>query len=141
MATFREQLRSNAVALISLSVALIGLGYNTWRDEQTEHNRNVRTAAFEILTKLADFERVVFLAHYDRDKAMGNPRTGWSYVIVIHDLAEIVPGQVGPRASELQATWRDNWEGLGKDEAAVDHIDAGIANLRSATLEMLRSLR
>ena len=26
--------------------------YNTWRNERTEHNRNIRTAAFEVLTQL-----------------------------------------------------------------------------------------
>jgi len=74
MANIREQLRNNAVALTSLFIALSSLGYNTWRNERTEHNRNSRTAAFEILTKLAEFERVVFLAHYDRDKNNGNDR-------------------------------------------------------------------
>jgi hypothetical protein len=142
MTPIREQLRNNAVALTSLFVALASLGYNTWRNERTEHNRNIRTAAFEILTKLAEFERVVFLAHYDRDQANGNPRTGWTYVIVINDLAEVLPGPVAPRAAQLRATWQGNWEGLGKDdETAVDRIDAGITNLRSATLETLRSLR
>ncbi len=65
--TIRQQLRNNAVALISLAVALTSLAYNTWRNERTEHNRNVRTATFEILTKLAELERVVFLAQYDHD--------------------------------------------------------------------------
>jgi hypothetical protein len=142
MTPIREQLRNNAVALTSLVVALASLGYNTWRNERTEHNRNIRTAAFEILTKLAEFERVVFLAHYDRDQANGNPRTGWTYVIVINDLAEVLPGPVAPRAAQLRDTWQGNWEGLGRDdETAVDRIDAGITNLRSATLETLRSLR
>ncbi|MDB6105600.1 MAG: hypothetical protein JWO52_5599, partial [Gammaproteobacteria bacterium] len=40
MATIREQLRNNAVALTSLFIALSSLGYNTWRNERTEHNRN-----------------------------------------------------------------------------------------------------
>src|SRR5579871_6217325 len=102
MATIREQLRSNSVALISLVVALTSLSYNTWRNERTEHNRNIRTAAFEILTRLAEFERVVFLAHYDRDRNNGNPRTGWTYIIVLQDLAAVVPGTVAPRAAELQ---------------------------------------
>jgi hypothetical protein len=142
MASIREQVRNNAVALISLAIALTSLGYNTWRNERTEHNRNIRTAAFEILTKLAEFERVVFLAHYDRDKSSGNPRTGWSYVIVIDDLAEVVPGPVSPQAKELRSVWRDNWEGLSRDDdTAVDHIDAAITKLRSATLQTLRSLR
>jgi hypothetical protein len=142
MSNIREQLRNNAVALISLFVALSGLGYNTWRNEHTEHNRNTRTAAFEILTKLAEFERVVFLAHYDKDRAMGNPRIGWTYVIVIHDLSEVVPGAIEPKAGELRAIWKENWEGLGSDDdTAIDRIEAGIEGLRVATLDTLRSLR
>jgi hypothetical protein len=142
MTSVREQLRNNAVALISLLVALASLGYNTWRNERTEHNRNIRAAAFEILTKLADFERVVFLAHYDRDKANGNPRTGWTYIIVLNDLAEVVPGAVRPRAAALRDVWRTNWEDLGKDsDVALDNIDREITNLREATLQTLRSLR
>jgi hypothetical protein len=113
MSSIREQVRNNSVALISLFIALSSLGYNTWRNERTERNRNIRTATFEILTKLAEFERVVFLAHYDKDRAMGNPRIGWTYVIVIHDLSEVVPGAIEPKASELRAIWNDNWEGLG----------------------------
>jgi hypothetical protein len=142
MANIREQLRNNAVALTSLFIALSSLGYNTWRNERTEHNRNIRTAAFEILTKLAEFERVVFLAHYDRDKSNGNPRVGWTYVIVIDDLAAVVPGKIGPRAAELRKAWAENWEGLGSDsDVAVDRIEAGIVNVRNAALETLRSLR
>ena len=67
LADIRGQLRNNAIALISLLVALTSVSYSTWRDERTEHNRNIRSATFQILTKLADFERIVFLAHYDRD--------------------------------------------------------------------------
>lgn len=142
MPRIREQIRNNAVALISLLIALVGLGYNTWRNERTEHNRNIRTAAFEILTKLAEFQRVVFLAHYDRDQSNGNPRIGWTYVIVMDDLAAVVPGRVAPQADELRKVWAANWEGLAEDgDGAVDRIDAGITNLRSATLETLRSLR
>jgi hypothetical protein len=142
MASFREQLRNNAVALISLLVALTSLSYNTWRNERTEHNRNIRAAAFEILTKLAEFERVVFLAHYDRDKANGNPRTGWTYIIVINDLAEVVPGSVAPRAGALRDAWRANWEDLGKgDDRSLERIDRGITELREAALQELRSLR
>ena len=85
------QVRSNAIALISLLLALTSVTYGTWRDERTERNRNIRSATFQILTKLADFERIVFLAHYDRDRANGNPRIGWTDVIVIHDLATVAP--------------------------------------------------
>jgi hypothetical protein len=141
MRTLGQQLRSNAVALISLAVALSSLTYNTWRNERTEHNRNIRTSTFELLTRLAELERVVFLAQYDRDTAAGNPRTGWIYVLAIRDLAAVAPAPLAARADELQRVWKDNWEGLGKDsEDAVNHIDDAIGNLKHATLDILRSL-
>jgi hypothetical protein len=142
MTTLRQQLRDNAVALISLVVALGSLSYNTWRNERTEHNRNTRTATFELLTKLAELERVVFLAQYDHDAAGGNPRTGWTYVLVIRDLAAVVPGPVSTQATQLQNVWAANWEGLGKsDESSAVHIDDAIGSLREASLSTLRSLR
>jgi len=142
MSTIREQLRNNTVALISLVVAIGSLGYNTWRNERTEHNRNVRTATFELLTKLAELERVVYLAQYDHDASGGNPRIGWTYVLVIRDLAAVVPAPVPAKAAELQKVWSENWEGLGKeDESSVNRIDDAIGNLRGVSLGMLRALR
>jgi hypothetical protein len=142
MTTIREQVRNNAVALISLVVALSSLSYNTWRNERTEHNRNTRTATFELLSKLAELERVVFLAQYDHDASGGNPRTGWTYVLVIRDLSQVVPGPVAVRAAELQKIWGEEWQGLGKDdETSVNHIDDAIGRLREASLATLRSLR
>jgi hypothetical protein len=142
MATVRQQIRSNAVALISLAVALSSLGYNTWRNERTEHNRNIRTATFEILTKVAELERVVFLAQYDHNAAGGSPRTGWTYVLAIRDLSAIAPPPVPARAEELQKAWAENWEGLGKDdEVAVNRIDDAIGALREASLSTVKALR
>jgi len=142
MSTLRQQLRNNTVALISLVVALGSLSYNTWRNERTEYNRNIRTATFELLVKLSELERVVYLAQYDRDAGGGNPRTGWTYVLVIRDLSSVVPAPVPAQAAELQKVWGDNWEGLGRDdEASVNRIDDAIGALREAALRTLRSLR
>jgi hypothetical protein len=141
MSTFRQQLRENAVALISLLIALSSLGYNTWRNERTEHNRNIRTATFEVLTKLAELQRVVFLAQYDRDASAGSPRTGWTYVLVIRDLAAVAPAPIPERAAQLQKVWGENWEGLGTDdETAVNRIDDAISRLREGSLATLKSL-
>src|SRR5262249_23669761 len=141
-APLRAQLRNNSLALISLSVALFSVSHNTWRNERTEYNRNVRAANFELLTKLADFERIVFLAHYDHDLANGNPRIGWTDVIVIHDLESVAPPPLAAKATRLREVWRDNWEQLGNpDESAVDHIEAAVEDLRQATLSTLRALR
>jgi hypothetical protein len=138
----RDRIREDAIALISLLLALTSVIYGTWRDEQTERNRNIRAATFQILTKLADFERTVFLAHYDRDMANGNPRIGWTDVIVIHDLASVAPAPLETKASLLREAWRDNWEHLdSEDDTSVDHIEAAIEDLRGAAVNTLRSLR
>ena len=142
MSTFRQQLRDNAVALISLTVALSSLAYNTWRNERTEHNRNIRAATFELLMKVSELQRVVFLAQYDRDLAGGSPRTGWTYVLAIRDLSTLAPAPLPAQAGELQKVWSASWEGLGKeDETAVNRIDDAIGRLRDTTLSTLRSLR
>jgi len=141
MGPFLSQLRNNAVALISLLIAVTSLGYNTWRNEHSEHNRNTRAAAFELLMRIADFERVVFLSHYDRDAANGNPRTGWTYVIAMNDLATLLPEPVGRSAARLRDTWRQNWEDLMKqDDTSVDRIESDVDALRQATLTTLRGL-
>jgi hypothetical protein len=140
--SIRQQLRNNAVALISLVVAISSLAYNTWRNERTEHNRNVRTAAFEVLMRAGDLERVTFLAQYDRDRNGGSPRAGWTDVLAIRDLSALVPGSVPAQAAELLKVWGENWEGLGRDdETAVNRIDETIGKLREASLATLRSLR
>jgi hypothetical protein len=52
-----------------------------------------------------------------------------------------VPAPVPARAAELQKTWSENWEGLGKDEeSSVNRIDDAIGRLRSAALATLQSL-
>jgi len=140
MKSFGEQLRGNAVALISLAVALAGLSYNTWRNERTEHNRNIRTAAFEIITKLDDLERVVYLAQYEPGNSGGNSKVGWTDVIVIDDLSKAM--QMPVFAPELRTAWGQNFEDLGKsDEKAVGRIDDAIAKVREAAIAVLQSLR
>ena len=57
--TFSHQLKANAVAIISLFVALGGLSYNTWRDKIIEENRSVRIASFEVLKNLWELQLVV----------------------------------------------------------------------------------
>ncbi len=77
---FIEQLRRNLVALISLAIALSSLSYNTWRNEQTEQNRNVRAAGFEVLLKLGELERVVLHLGFTPEEATEDPRVGWAVV-------------------------------------------------------------
>jgi Tfp pilus assembly protein PilO len=57
--TFKQQVRRNMVALISLAVAVTGLGYNTWCNEVSEHNRNQRLVSIELGESTRAKDRIV----------------------------------------------------------------------------------
>jgi hypothetical protein len=135
-----EQLRRNAVALISLVVAVSSLSYNTWRNEATEENRNLRFAAFEILLKLGELQQVVFHVHYDKDLDKGNPRIGWAYVLTINDLARVLPDDVQASTAGLLQAWGENWENLADSPISLDIIMQALDAARSQTLVLLHSL-
>lgn len=136
-----EQLRRNTVALVSIIIAVSSLTYNTWRNEKTEDNRNIRFAAFEILLKLGELQQVVFRNHYDKDNtAASNPRTGWTYVLTIRDLSRVSSVTMTAEADDLYDVWKDNWQYLGKNQENVDAIVTGIEHMRFATIEIITSL-
>ncbi len=140
VSTFKTQIRQHSVALISLAIALGSLGYNTWRNEKTEENRNIRTAGIELLMKLGDLDRVVFFSHYDKDMVRGNPRSGWTYVLTIRDLAALTDEPAIGSSVELTAVWSERWADLGKDNESVARISASIDQLRGDVLKVLEEL-
>lgn len=131
MDSIRHQLRINAVALISLLVALSTLGYSTWRHEVSEDNRTLRTAAFNILLTAGELQSVVDFAHYEGNPDAGNPIKGWGKVLYLRDLGIVMPAQVQSRTRDLQRVWAHDWEALQQDEAAAQRITASIDALRS----------
>ena len=136
-----RQVRRNAVALISLAVALSTLSYSTWRNETTEDNRNHRMASFEILLKLNEFQQVVFHHRYDQDLTdKGNPRLGWTYVLTIRDLSQVLNSPLPEEASKLVLVWDENWSELSEKQENVDAVLAAVDEMREETLELLRSL-
>jgi len=138
---FTEQLQRNALALISLFVAFSALGYNTWRNEQTELNRNVRQAGFEILMHIGELQRITYLAHFDNDDVAGNPRKGWVEVLVLQDLARLMPDSGRIRSQQLHDAWNEHWSGLGgDDDFAVAAIDNAINDLRNDIVAELERL-
>jgi hypothetical protein len=139
--SFWHQLRANAVALISLTVALTALGYNTWRNEQTEENRNIRMAAFEVLTHLGELQLVVNASFFLKDGNLGHPSAGWGRVALITDLSQVLPAPAPQRAEELHRVWQANWQGIADNEDSVERITAEIDRSRETIREILRKLR
>ncbi|MDJ0917940.1 MAG: hypothetical protein QNJ05_09260 [Woeseiaceae bacterium] len=138
---FKDQLQRNAVAIISLFIAVSGLFYNTWRNELTEENQNQRTGCFEVLLKLGELQQLVYHLHYDMDdQRSGNQRTGWALVQTISDISVIIEAPVGEAAVNLKQVWGEHEQGLGESKASVDAINEAIETLRSATQDVLTEL-
>lgn len=136
----REQLRRNSLAMISLVVAFAALGYNTWRNELTEVNRNTRQAGFEMIVHIGELQRVAYLAHFDQDAVAGNPRKGWVAVLILRDLAKLMPESVQGESERLNEVWSKNWNGLGSDDESIAAIDNSIKDLRNEVQRALEAL-
>ena len=113
----------------------MALGYNTWRNELTEHNRNIRFAGFEMLLHASELRRISYLAHYDRNSIEGNPRSGWVKVMIIRDLGMIMPASLQAAADELHVTWEQEWQGLGSDNDSIMAIEMALDAVRAGILE------
>lgn len=111
-----EQVRRNAVAIISLVVALSGLGYNTWRNELTEANRNVRQVGLFMMKELTELQEVILYAKYDHDDERGDIKTGWPHVLAVKDLSYSVPAEIKQSAEQLANTWSEHSSGLDQDK-------------------------
>ncbi len=146
--TFRQQVQRNIVALISVFIAVSSLSYNTWRNEKTELNRNLRQGSFEVLLKLGEMRELVYHLEYDRAVIERSAeRTGWVTVFVIRDLASVLEAPVPAAAESLFDAWAEHWDGLAarNEQGELDGtsrraIEAEIDRLRDMTLEMLRGL-
>eukprot|EP00487_Bulimina_marginata_P004939 TRINITY_DN2214_c0_g1_i1.p1 TRINITY_DN2214_c0_g1~~TRINITY_DN2214_c0_g1_i1.p1 ORF type:complete len:148 (-),score=19.19 TRINITY_DN2214_c0_g1_i1:303-746(-) len=140
--TFRQQLQRNAVAIISLTVAISSFAYNSWRNEQTEQNRNQRFASFEILLKLNELQQLVFHRIYDPQLVeKGNARMGWSHIITINDLSQVLPEPFYDESQKLLNVWNENWSDLAVDNESSKAILAEIDSLRAVNVSLLKTLK
>jgi len=137
----REQLRRNFVALVSLVVAVSSLGYNTWRNEASEYNRNQRLLSIELLRNLSDLQEVVYHNAWDMDVVnRGNPRTGWVHVLAAKDLAQLLDGDVSASADALLLTWEAEWHQLAPDSESYRSVVDALEQVRRDAHDLLRDL-
>ncbi len=138
---FLQQLKLNTVALISLVTAIVGISYNTWRDQQNEINDNMRKAAFEVLTDLGELQTIVNYAHFQQDSTRGHPIEGWKHVVMVRDLGHLLTPDAAKAADDLYANWQGNWENLGNDQQTELLISKQITQTRKAVLTTIDSLK
>ncbi|NQX88424.1 MAG: hypothetical protein HRT77_07150 [Halioglobus sp.] len=135
-----RQVQANLLSVISLVVALAALGYNTYRNELTEHNRNVRSAGFIILQELSQLQLIADHAYYDRNVARGNPIDGWGRVLYMQDMSQLVSPEVVALTENLIEVWGNNWSALEEQEVANERITAAIVALRHRVRVTITSL-
>jgi hypothetical protein len=136
-----RQIQQNLLAIISLAVAISALGYNTWRNETTEVNRNIRLASFEILVQLGKLQIITDHAHYGNNKEMGNPITGWGHVAMVEDLSFLMPEPLPDMAKNLKQVWQANWEGLASNQESEAKITEAISNMREMVKKQLKTIK
>ncbi len=138
---FRDQLQRNAVALISLAIAITSLGYNTWRNEASEYNRNQRLISIEVLRNLGQLQQVIFHNAFEMDEQdKGNRRTGWVYVLAIKDLSQLLDSQTAESGTELWRVWEAELPTLGPLNDSYNAITEALGAVRTDTHALLRSL-
>jgi hypothetical protein len=143
--SFRQQfaasVRRNAVALISLSVALFGTSYNTWRNQTTEAHRNTRTAGFTVLDALGQLQEIADRRYYGGDHSDANRISGWGKAAVVRDMSTLVSPTADEQGHALFVVWQGNIDKLdGRDEGAEQAITRAISDLRARVIVELRGL-
>lgn len=135
-----NQLKTNLVALISLTTAIVGISYNSWRDHQNEINDNMRNAAFVVLGDLGELQTIVNYAHFESDNARGNPIDGWKHVIMIRDLSRLLKPEAKKAGETLYFQWQSNWQNIDQDKKTESLISHQITSTRKAVLSTIDSL-
>ncbi|MEM6575042.1 MAG: hypothetical protein AAF736_12275 [Pseudomonadota bacterium] len=143
--SFAAQLQRNAVALISLAIAVCSLSYNTWRNETTEQQRNLRHAAFEVINHLEQFQSVVNAMVYPTERRTELWVDGWGEVKAGHTLSTLLPEPVPQMMQTLLDDWSTSVDTLrGEDRAAAEQADealtATLNRCRQAVLTVIQNL-
>jgi hypothetical protein len=127
-------------AVFGVFFSLVGFSYNAWRMEVTEDNSNIRTAAFEALTNLAELEQIIYAAHYDQNSVEGSPRKGWVKVGLIVDLSHLIGPDVEAQAIQLQRYWGEHWPQVSDEREVAEAVVGHISRVREQIKAAIRML-
>jgi hypothetical protein len=138
MESIRKQVHRNAVALISLVVAVTSLGYNSWRNETSEAQRNIRHASFRVLESLGELQEIADYRYYylpfeASEEREGQLRvSGFGNVSMVRDLMSVMPDPAPAAGFELHAAWSESVNYL--DDLTADGRHTGEATRHEQTL-------
>ncbi len=105
LASFFAPVRKNLIAYVSLFIAVSGLLYNTWRNETSETQRNLRSASFFAIEHLADFQSLINDIVYSDGCQSGNDIAAWGHIKALETLAGVLPESTRGQIAELGIRW------------------------------------
>ena len=142
--SFFEQIRANAVALISLTVAITSLAYNTWRNELTEDNRNVRTAGFQLMEDISSLQAILLKSRYQtaEENAVDDDSyyEAWSHALSIKDLSFNMPADVQQACVALFETWEGRASTYTTSDVAYNELDRNFDATKEIILKAIMEL-
>lgn len=122
----KQQLKQNLLAILSILIAVSALGYNSWRNEQSEDNRNYRAAGFEIMKESAQLQylidRITYVESDSDVKKDNDPIVGWVTVNQIVSLSQLMMPEIKNKADRLKLVWTEHYENLSVDQSANKKI-------------------
>ena len=127
--SFKNQLQNNLLAIISLFIAISALSYNSWRNEQSEANRNLRAAGFEIMREAAHLQLLIDTATYSENVSSDDAIKGWVSINLIVSLSELMTAEIEQIAIELKSVWSENWSDLYQTGIANQQISKANSKL------------
>ncbi len=114
----KKQIKNNLLAILSIAIAISALGYNSWRNELSEENRNYRAAGFEIMREAAHLQYLADTLTYSQDKNKADPIEGWVRINLIISLSKLMMPEIQIHADRLKRVWEENWTVLKSEEVA-----------------------
>ena len=126
--------------IFSVLLSISGFSYNVWRLESTETNNTIRTASFEILLELSQFEQLIYSLHYDKDDMEGSPRKGWVKVGLINDLSPLAGENIALKSERLRKVWAENWTSIEDSNDATNQVIGAIDGVRAEINKTITTL-
>jgi len=144
------------VALLSLVIALSALGYNSWRNEKIEDQRNIRSAAFRVLETLGELREIVDERYYylpfrqDMNMESSLRLRGYGRAALTRDLMLLMPSPAPASGQKLHASWVEHFNRLNEldkkgshseqAKAAEQAIGTVLEESRQVVLQVIREL-
>ncbi len=130
-----------ALTMIALTVALVSMAYNTWRNETSEAQRNLRQACFILIEESAAFQQLVEARFGGHDRSENTRASAWGKATLIRDIGALAPPRTGQEAQRVYDIWRQRAQQIDeRNPLAEDELSDAIERLRRQTLDDLREL-